>query len=75
MNNLKQNSYLSPQTIVVEFKVEDGFGSIIESSRNEGLIDFGVDAAHGLMNHGDGDHSGLGQYDEGGNIFGETIGG
>ena len=23
----------------------------------------------------DGDHSGLGQYQEGGNIFGETIGG
>ena len=48
--------------------------SITDSgTAEEGLINFGVDRDHGLMNHGEGDHSGLGQYQEGGNIFGETI--
>ena len=69
------NTYQSPKITVVTFKVEDGFGSITEESRSDGLINFGGDAEHGLMNHSTGDHSGLGQYQEGGNIFGETIGG
>ena len=66
-------AYQAPAVKVVVFKVEDGFASILEESRSDGLINFGVDDDHGLMNHGEGDHSGLGQYQEGGNIFGETI--
>ena len=66
-------AYQAPAVKVVVFKVEDGFASIIEESRSDGLINFGVDRNHGLMNHGEGDHSGLGQYQEGGNIFGGTI--
>ena len=66
-------AYQAPAVKVVVFKVEDGFASIIEESRSDGLINFGVDRNHGLMNHGEGDHSGLGQYGEGGNIFGETL--
>ena len=69
------NTYQSPKITVVTFKVEDGFGSIREAGRSDGPINFGGDDEHGLMNHSTGDHSGLGQYQEGGNIFGETIGG
>ena len=68
-------AYQAPAVKVVVFKVEDGFASIFEAGRSGGLINFGGDAEHGLMNHSTGDHSGLGQYQEGGNIFGETIGG
>ncbi len=68
-------AYQAPAVKVVVFKVEDGFASILEESRSDGFINFGVDRDHGLMNHSTGDHSGLGQYQEGGNIFGETIGG
>lgn len=70
----KSTIYQTPKVTVVNFKVEDGFGSIKEAGRSNGLINFGGDADHGLMNHSTGDHSGLGQYGEGGNIFGETVG-
>ena len=66
-------AYQAPAVKVVVFKVEDGFASILEESRSDGRINFGVDDDHGLMNHGEGDHSGLGQYQEGGSIFGDRF--
>ena len=67
-------AYQAPAVKVVVFKVEDGFASITDSgTAEEGLINFGVDRDHGLMNHGEGDHSGLGQYQEGGSIFGDRF--
>ncbi|MBQ6069308.1 MAG: hypothetical protein IJK84_07390 [Bacteroidales bacterium] len=73
MNNNNLKDYNAPRIQVVSFKVENAFGSITEESSSNGMLRFGFDADHGLMNHGTGDHSGLGQYNEGGNIFGETI--
>jgi hypothetical protein len=68
--------YDAPRIKVVSFTIEQGFGNSIEQSRRQdGLISFGGDVEHGLMNtgHTNGDHSGLGQYGNGGNIFGESL--
>lgn len=66
--------YEKPSVKVVTFMVEEGFGSILGGTPSDGLITFGGSQELGLMNHGEGDHSGLGQYQSGGNIFGETVG-
>ena len=65
--------YEKPTVKVVTFVVEEGFGSIIGGTTSGSSITFGGTPELGLMNHGTGDHSGLGQYQSGGNIFGETV--
>lgn len=75
-NKLKM--YDAPRIKVVSFTIEQGFagssgiqgnGSAVSST---GVI-FGGQV-DGLMNHSTGDRSGLGFYNDGGNIFGETAG-
>ena len=66
--------YEKPTVKVVTFVVEEGFGSILSTGPQDGLVTFGGSLDLGRMNHADGDHSGLGQYQSGGNIFGETVG-
>ena len=70
----KSTTYQPPKVTIVFFKVEEGFASILSDSPvNTSVFNFGGET-NGLMNHSTGDHSGLGQYGEGGNIFGETVG-
>lgn len=66
--------YEKPTVKVVTFVVEEGFGSILGGTPSDGSITFGGTPELGRMNHGTGDHSGLGQYGDGGNIFGNTVG-
>ncbi|GEM_PF-2899837 len=66
--------YEKPTVKVVTFVVEEGFGSIVGGTSTDTHITFGGNRDYGLMNHGNGDHSGLGQYQSGGNIFGNTVG-
>lgn len=74
MTMKKTKLYQKPAVKVVAFKVENGFGSIIGGTSTDTDITFGGNRDYGLMNHGNGDHSGLGAYDDGGNIFGSTAG-
>ena len=74
MKETKKNTiYQTPKVTVVNFKVEDGFASILSNSISATSVDFGGET-NGLMNHSTGDHSGLGAYNNGGNIFGQTVG-
>lgn len=66
----KLNKYDSPVIKVVAFKVEDGFGSIVESSSTAESINFGGTSETGLMSHDSYDHSGLGQYGYNSDLFG-----
>ena len=73
-NKLKM--YDAPRIKVVSFTIEQGFGNSIlgrgSAVTSDGVI-FGGQQ-DGLMNHSTGDRSGLGFYNDGGNIFGETTG-
>ena len=70
----KSTIYQTPKVTVVTFKVEDGFASIqSDSPVNTSVFNFGGET-NGLMTHSTGDHSGLGAYNNGGNIFGQTVG-
>jgi len=74
MKETKKNTiYQTPKVTVVNFKVEEGFASILSNSISATSVDFGGET-NGLMNHSTGDHSGLGAYSDGGNIFGQTVG-
>lgn len=69
----KNTTYQKPQLTVVSFQVEIG---IVGASDGMGQnrLNFGGDVDRGLMNPGQSnDRSGLGQYSDGGNIFGETL--
>lgn len=73
-NKLKM--YDAPRIKVVSFTIEQGFGDSIqghESAVTSAGVIFGG-PQDGLMNHSTGDRSGLGFYNNGGNIFGETAG-
>ena len=69
----KSTTYQPPKVTIVFFKVEEGFASILSNSISATSVDFGGET-NGLMNHSTGDHSGLGAYSDGGNIFGQTAG-
>lgn len=73
-NKLKE--YDAPRIKVVSFTIESGFGGSIQGNgdavSSTGVIFGGPQ--DGLMNHSTGDRSGLGFYNDGGNIFGETTG-
>ena len=67
----KNTTYQKPQLTVVSFQVEIG---LMGASNGEGQLDFGGNADRGLLAPGQtDDRSGLGQYQNGGNIFGETL--
>ena len=69
----KLNKYESPVIKVVSFKVEDGFGSIVQDGEVTNVINFGGTNATGLISHDDlTDHSGLGQYGYDNNLFGDN---
>ena len=74
-NKLKM--YDAPRIKVVSFTIEQGFGNSIQGNGNAVSSTTGVTFGgpqDGLMNHSTGDRSGLGFYNDGGNIFGETTG-
>jgi hypothetical protein len=73
-NKLKM--YDAPRIKVVSFTIEQGFAGTIQG-RGSAVTPSGVTFGgpqDGLMNHSTGDRSGLGFYNNGGNIFGETAG-
>lgn len=74
-NKLKM--YDAPRIKVVSFTIEQGFGNSIQGNGSDAVSSSGVifgGPQDGLMNHSTGDRSGLGFYNNGGNIFGETTG-
>jgi len=74
-NKLKM--YDAPRIKVVSFTIEQGFGNSIQGYGSDAVSSSGVifgGPQDGLMNHSTGDRSGLGFYNDGGNIFGETTG-
>ncbi|MBQ6068690.1 MAG: hypothetical protein IJK84_04235 [Bacteroidales bacterium] len=54
---------------VVAFKIENGYGSIVESASDTETITFGGTLETGLMSHDSYDHSGLGQYGYNSDLF------
>ena len=67
---VQKTLYEAPILKVVAFKIENGYGSIVESASDTETITFGGTLETGLMSHSSDDHSGLGQYGYNSDLFG-----